>query len=258
MVARRLTVPAAWRAVVPAVIGTAIGALIGALIGAVIGAAPALAEPTHAIAMHGQPKHGAGFAQFDYVNPDAPKGGRLVLGVVGSFDSLNPFVIKGVPAAGMNLVHERLLKRGRDEPFTLYGLIAESVEVPPDRSWVAFRLRPQARFHDGTPITADDVIFSWRTLAKQGRPNHRLFYRMVERAEKTGPRAVKFVFKVDPKANKSEVRKAIETLFDVKVKRVNICNMPGKMRRFLGRPGRSTPWKKAIVTLHEGQTIDLV
>ena len=179
MVARRLNSAVAWLVAVSAVIG----------------AAPARAEPAHAIAMHGEPMHGPGFAHFDYADPEAPKGGRLVLGPVGSFDSLNPFVIKGVPAAGLNLVFERLLKRGRDEPFTLYGLIAESVEVPPDRSWVAFELRPEARFHDGTPITADDVIFSWRTLAKQGRPNHRLFYRMVERAEKTGPRAVKFVFK---------------------------------------------------------------
>ena len=177
--AHRLIAPVAWLAVASAVIG----------------AAPARAEPQHAIAMHGKPKHGAGFTHFDYADPEAPKGGRLVLGPVGSFDSLNPFVIKGVPAAGMNLVFERLLKRGRDEPFTLYGLIAESVEVPLDRSWVAFTLRPEARFHDGTPITADDVIFSWRTLAKQGRPNHRLFYRMVERAEKMGRRAVKFVFK---------------------------------------------------------------
>ncbi len=178
MVARRLIAPAALL-----------------VVSAVIGAAPGRAEPTHAIAMHGEPKHGPGFAHFDYTEPEAPKGGRLVLGVVGSFDSLNPFVIKGVPAKGLNLVFERLLKRGRDEPFTLYGLIAESVEVPPDRSWVVFKLRPEARFHDGTPITADDIIFSWRTLARQGRPNHRLFYRMVERAEKMGPRAVKFVFK---------------------------------------------------------------
>jgi len=180
MVARRLVVTSAWLAIAFAVLG----------------AVPAHAERAHAIAMHGKPLHGLGFSHFDYAEPEAPKGGRLVLGPLGSFDSLNPFVIKGVPAAGSNLVFERLLKRGRDEPFTLYGLIAESVEVPPDRSWVAFTLRPEARFHDGTPITADDVVFSWRTLAKQGRPNHRLFYRMVERAEKTGPRAVKFVFKV--------------------------------------------------------------
>ena len=182
MVVRRLTSSAAWLAV-------------AAVAAVAAGVEPARAEPAHAIAMHGDPRHGPGFAHFDYAYPEAPKGGRLVLGPVGSFDSLNPFVIKGVPAAGLNLVSERLLKRGRDEPFTLYGLIAESVEVPPDRSWVVFELRPEARFHDGTPITADDVIFSWRTLARRGRLNHRLFYRMVERAEKMGPRAVKFVFK---------------------------------------------------------------
>lgn len=145
--------------------------------------------------MHGAPKQGPAFTQFDYVNPDAPKGGTLVLGRTGSFDSLNPFIIKGVPAAGLNLVFERLLKRGRDEPFTLYGRIAESVTVPDDRSWVTFTIRPQARFQDGTPITADDVIFSVNTLRAKGRPNHRLYYKRVVAMEKLGPRKVKLVFK---------------------------------------------------------------
>ncbi len=150
---------------------------------------------SHAIAMHGEPKQGPAFTRFDYVNPDAPKGGTLTLGRTGSFDSLNPFIIKGVPAAGLNLVFERLLKRGRDEPFTLYGRIAQSVTVPDDRSWVVFTLREQARFQDGTPITADDVIFSVNTLAKKGRPNHRLYYKRVVAMEKLGPRKVKLVFK---------------------------------------------------------------
>ncbi len=150
---------------------------------------------SHAIAMHGNPKQGPGFTQFDYVNPGAPKGGALVLSRTGSFDSLNPFIIKGVPAAGLDLVFERLLKRGRDEPFTLYGRVAKSVTVPEDRSWVVFTLREQARFQDGTPITADDIIFSVNTLRAKGRPNHRLYYKQVVRTEKLGPRQVKLVFK---------------------------------------------------------------
>jgi microcin C transport system substrate-binding protein len=158
-----------------------------------LAAMPAGADD-HAIAMHGAPKYGPGFAHFDYVNPAAPKGGRLVLARTGSFDSLNPFLIKGVAAAGSDLVFERLLKRSRDEPFTLYGHIAESVSMPDDRSSVTFTLRPQARFHDGTPITVDDVIFSIETLRIKGRPNHRLYYALVARTEKLGPRTLRLIF----------------------------------------------------------------
>ncbi len=156
---------------------------------------PAWAEPGHAIAMHGLPKHGLGFEHFDYADAAAPKGGSLILSRTGAFDSLNPFIIKGVPAAGLDLVFERLLKRSQDEPFTLYGRIAESVEVAEDRSSVTFTLRRQARFHDGGPITADDVIFSVRTLRKKGRPNHRLYYKLVERMERLGRYKVKLIFK---------------------------------------------------------------
>ena len=156
-------------------------------------AAPAAADG-HAIAMHGEPKYGPGFTHFDYAAPEAPKGGTLVLGRTGSFDSLNPFLIKGVPAAGSDLVFERLLGRSRDEPFTLYGRIAESVRVPPDRSSVTFTIRAGARFHDASPITADDVLFSLDTLRRQGRPNHRLYYSLVARAEKLGERKVRLVF----------------------------------------------------------------
>ena len=156
---------------------------------------PALAEPGHAIAMHGPPKYGPDFEHFDYTDPTALKGGGLTLSRTGAFDSLNPFIIKGTPAAGLDLVFERLLKRSRDEPFTLYGHIAESVETPDDRSSVTFTLRRQARFHDGGPITADDVIFSVNTLASKGRPNHRLYYRLVERMEKLGRRKIRLIFK---------------------------------------------------------------
>ncbi len=150
---------------------------------------------SHAIAMHGEPRQKPGFTSFDYVNPNAPKGGKIVLGRLGSFDTLNPFIIKGVAAAGLDLTFDRLLKRGRNEPFTLYGLIAESIKTPDDRSSVTFTINPRARFQNGAPITADDVIFSIRTLREKGRPNHRLYYKQVVRMERLGIRKIKLVFK---------------------------------------------------------------
>ena len=152
------------------------------------------AAPSHGIAMHGAPKYGAGFDHLDYVNPGAPKGGELRRAVTGTFDNLNPFIIKGVPAHGRHLVFESLLKRVWDEPFSLYGLIAESIEAPDDRSSVTFVLRPEARFHDGSPITVDDVVFSWEILKEQGRPNHRLYYRQVRSVERPDGRSVRFIF----------------------------------------------------------------
>jgi ABC-type oligopeptide transport system substrate-binding subunit len=158
----------------------------------------------HGIAMHGALKFALSFDGVDFVNPNAPKGGALRLSVVGSFDSLNPFIIKGAPAFGpmvgynrylKNLVYETLLKRSPDEPFTLYGLLAETVEMADDRRWVRFTLNPAARFSDGTPVTVEDVLFSWRTLKDYGRPNHRLYYGMVAKAEKTGEREITFTFK---------------------------------------------------------------
>ena len=145
--------------------------------------------------MHGEPREGADFSHFSYVNPDAPKGGRATFAVQGTFDSLNPFIIKGVSADGLrDYVYESLLARAYDEPFTLYGLIAEAVETPPDRSWVEFTLNPNAKFSDGTPITVDDVIFSQAILRDHGRPNHRSYYKKVTKAEKTGERKVRFTF----------------------------------------------------------------
>ncbi|MGA7326598.1 MAG: extracellular solute-binding protein, partial [Rhodomicrobium sp.] len=145
--------------------------------------------------MHGEPKYGGAFQHFDYVNPDAPKGGQLHLAALGSFDSLNPFIIKGSPVAGMrDNVYETLLARSYDEPFSLYGLVAESVETPEDRSWVEFKIRPEARFSDGVPITPDDVLFSWSLLKSKGRPNHRYYYSKVATAEKVGKRGVRFTF----------------------------------------------------------------
>jgi microcin C transport system substrate-binding protein len=149
----------------------------------------------HGIAMHGDLKYGPDFTHFDYTNPDAPKGGELRLYGLGTFDSFNPFIIKGNPDDGSTRIYETLMVSSADEPFSEYGLLAESVETPADRSWVIFTLRPQARWHDGQPITADDVIWSFETLRSKGQPVYRAYYAGVETVEKVGERAVKFTFK---------------------------------------------------------------
>lgn len=153
------------------------------------------AEPASGLAMHGAPREAADFTHFPYVNPDAPKGGRATFAVRGSFDSLNPLIVKGVSAEGVReYLYESLLARAKNEPFTLYGLIAESVETPADRSFVEFTLNPNAKFSDGKPITVDDVIFSHAVLRDRGRPNHRSYYKKVAKVEKTGERKVRFTF----------------------------------------------------------------
>lgn len=162
---------------------------------------PVSAEPRHGIAMHGDLKYGPDFRHFAYADPAAPKGGRVAWGVVGSFDSLNPFIVKGNPAIGLRdgtrgtNVYESLLERSYDEPFALYGLLAESVEVPADRTWVEFTLREGARFTDGDPVDVEDVVHSFELLRDKGRPNTRTYYVKVDRIERTGPRKVRFVFK---------------------------------------------------------------
>ncbi len=162
------------------------------------GTSAAAAEPSHAISMHGAPKYPAGFAQFDYVNPDAPKGGDFRLHAIGTFDTLNPYVIKGKPAAGLHHgfgnFFETLTRRSRDEPFSLYGLLAESIEMADDRGWIEFTLRAEARFSDGSPVTVDDVIFSWRTLKENGSPNARATWSRAKEVVQTGPRRVRFTF----------------------------------------------------------------
>jgi len=154
-----------------------------------------MCAPAQGIAMHGEPAEPSGFAHFPYANPDAPKGGRLVLAKRGSFDSLNPLIVKGESAEGIrDYLYESLLARANDEPFTLYGLIAERVDTPEDRSSVEFTLNPAAKFSDGSPITVDDVIFSFELLRDHGRPNHRSYYQKVTHVERTGDRKVKFTF----------------------------------------------------------------
>jgi peptide/nickel transport system substrate-binding protein len=143
--------------------------------------------------MHGEPALPENFAHFRYADPDAPKGGRLTIGVLGTFDSLNPLIVKGVPAQSLRgYVIESLLARGYDEPFTLYGLLARSVETDAERSFVTFNLDERARFSDGAPVTPEDVVFSWRLLRDKGRPNFRTYYAKVSKAEKIGERSVRF------------------------------------------------------------------
>ncbi|MFI5034382.1 MAG: extracellular solute-binding protein, partial [Reyranellales bacterium] len=150
---------------------------------------------SHGFAMHGTPKYPADAGPPDYVNPSAPKGGSVKLGARGTFDSLHPFIVKSVPAAGITSIWDTLCWSSRDEASTEYGLVAETMEWPDDRSWVAFTLRPQARFHDGTPITVEDVIFTFDILKAKGAPNYAFYYNDVLKAEKTGDRKVLFTFR---------------------------------------------------------------
>jgi peptide/nickel transport system substrate-binding protein len=151
------------------------------------------AEPQHAIAMHGAPALPEGFTRLPYADPAAPKGGRLVQGILGTFDSLNPLIVKGIaPPSIRGYVIESLMARGYDEPFTLYGLIARAIETDAQRSYVTFYLDPTAKFSDGKPVTAEDIIFSWQLLRDKGRPNHRTYYAKVVKAEALGEQAVRF------------------------------------------------------------------
>jgi peptide/nickel transport system substrate-binding protein len=154
------------------------------------------ANANHAIAMHGEPALPPGFAAFPYVNPDAPKGGEFTQGILGTFDSLNPFNGKGLALPEPQVrgrVIESLMTRGYDEPFTLYGLLARSVETGSDRSYVTFELDPRAAFADGTPVTAADVIFSWQLLRDHGHPmKHRNYYAKVKAATALSTRIVRF------------------------------------------------------------------
>ncbi len=159
-------------------------------------ATAAAAQPAHGIAMYGAPALPPDFVSLPYANPEAPKGGRIVTGEAGSFDSLNPFIVKGSAPAGMAaLTVETLMGRSWDEPFTLYGLLAESIETDPERTWVEFTLREGARFSNGHPVTPEDVIWSFETLGTQGAVRFAAAYKAVEKAEQTGPRSVRFTFR---------------------------------------------------------------
>lgn len=169
------------------------------IIGVLLSACWALAgaaetRTSHGISVHGEPKYGPDFKHFDYVDPNARKGGKVRLYAIGTFDSLNPFILKGVSAAGLGLLYDSLTYQSEDEAATEYGLIAETIEVPEDYSWVAYTLRPEARFHDGTPISAEDVIFSFELLKTRGHPFYRSYYANVVSATKVAERKVKFSF----------------------------------------------------------------
>ncbi|WP_457936981.1 extracellular solute-binding protein [Mesorhizobium sp. 10J20-29] len=160
----------------------------------------ALAEPSHALSMHGDPALPADFAHFPYVNPQAPKGGRIDYAVQGTFNSLNPFIVQGDGARGLFdaafgvTTFDTLMMRSRDEPFTLYPLLAETVETDAERSFVEFTLDARAKFSDGKPVTPEDVIFTMELFRDKARPLYQNWIKTVDRMEKVGERGVRFTF----------------------------------------------------------------
>jgi microcin C transport system substrate-binding protein len=153
---------------------------------------------SHALALTGAPKYPEDFKHFDYANPEAPKGEDLKMGAIGTFDSLNPFIIRGVPAAGLGLMYNTLTTQSLDEPFTQYGLIAAKIELPDDKSWVIYHLNSKAKFHDGKPITAADVVFSFNLLMDKGDPLYSKYWADVEKVEALDNLRVKFYLSDKP------------------------------------------------------------
>jgi microcin C transport system substrate-binding protein len=150
----------------------------------------------HALALIGEPEYGPDFTHFRWVNPDAPKGGRVRMMAFGTFDSLNPYAIRGnAKTTGVPLIYDTLMAKSPHEPSTSYGLVAEWVAYPDDVSWATFELRSTARFHDGRPITPEDVIFAFDAL-KRASPRYAKYYENVVKAEKVGDRKVRFAFNV--------------------------------------------------------------
>ncbi|HML10549.1 MAG TPA: extracellular solute-binding protein, partial [Stellaceae bacterium] len=155
----------------------------------------AKAAITYGMSLYGDFKYPPDFKHYDYVNPDAPKGGTMKMESLGTFDTLNPFVVKGVPASGIGMVFDTLMTRSDDEPATDYPLVAESADLAPDRASVVYNLNPKARFNDGTPITPADVVWSFETLRDKGAPLYRFYYGDVIKIETQGDHGVKFTFK---------------------------------------------------------------
>lgn len=155
------------------------------------------AESTHGIAMYGQPALPPDFVSLPYANPNAPKGGEVIFGESGSFDSLNPFIVKGQVAAGVSLLTvETLMGRSYDEPFSLYGVLAESISTDDSRSYVEFTLREGSAFSDGSPVTPEDVLWSFEKLGTEGNPRYAAAWKKIATAEQTGARSVRFTFNV--------------------------------------------------------------
>ena len=155
----------------------------------------AVAAPQHGIAMYGEPQLPPGYTALPYANQNAPQGGKIVFGASGSFDSLNPWIVKGrAPWALRSLIYEPLMGRNWDEPFSLYGLLAESIETNEEREWVEFTLRPEAEFSDGSPVTVEDVMWSFEILGTEGHPRYRTAWKKIASMEQTGPRSVRFTF----------------------------------------------------------------
>lgn len=160
---------------------------------------PAAVTPVHALTMHGTPKYGPDFTHFEYTNPDAPKGGALRLHAIGTFDSLNPFIVKGTPAAGQlflgqSLIYDALMEQSTDEPFSMYCLLCETVELPADNKSITFNLRKDAKWHDGKPVVADDVIWSFNTFVEKGSPFFKAYYGDVTEVIAENPHRVTFKF----------------------------------------------------------------
>lgn len=207
--------------------------------------------PVHAVALHGQPKYGPDFAHFDYVNPDARKGGELRMAALGGFDTFNPFVLRGQSAAGLGLMFESLTTSSADEPFTEYGLLAETIEISPDRSTVTYRLREQARFHDGSPVTADDVVFSFETLRTRGLPFFRAYYANIEGVEALDPRTVRFNLGADENPELAFITGQMPVLsraywsdrdFEATTLEVPVGSGPYRIERF--EPGRFVVYRR--------------
>ncbi len=186
----------------PAAVALSAGLLVAGLSGAADRVWATGSTVSHGLSTFGDLKYGAGFTHFDYVNPNAPKGGVMRLRGIGSYDSLNPFILKGVAPSSMllrdgggEMVYDTLMARADDEADAVYGLIAESVEMADDRTWVSFTIRPQARWSDGSPITADDVAFSYETLLSKGAPQFKVRYKDFESVTALTPKVVRFTFR---------------------------------------------------------------
>jgi microcin C transport system substrate-binding protein len=186
----------------------------------------------HGISAFGDFKYNSDFKNFEYVNPDAPKGGTIRLAGIDSFDSLNPYILKGVPVAGIGLIHATLMERANDEPDALYGLIAETVSVASDKSAITFNLRPMAKFSDGSPITAGDVVFTFQTLIKKGHPQYRFIFAGVANVKALSKHRVKFTFKA---ANNRDLP-------------LQIANLPVLSKRYYDK----VPFDKTTMTAPPG------